>query len=113
MLNSSVILNAGSVEHDEHHGLNPLVTRLKIWSDHNLPCAGKYVRGICIFSTGDLPTLDSSPCMFANKFHKDYHPLAYDCMEKRIFDNVLRETKGQSQFNDSYYKRLDFVKHHV
>ena len=51
--------------------------------------------------------------MFANKFHMDYQPLAYDCMEQRIFDNVLSETKGKSHFNDSYYKTFDFVKNHI
>ena len=109
-----ILCFAGTIETDEEgDGLNSLVTRYKLWVNFKTPCAGKYSNGICIFAIGDLSNLGSTPKMFANKFHMDYHPLALDCMEKHIIDKVLIETKGKSHFNDSYYKTFDFVKNHI
>ena len=99
---------------DPHFGPNQLVTRLKIWSDHHIPCHGIYQRAICLGNVRQLQQLGRSPKMFFNKFRQDYHPLAFDCMEQRIFNNVKMEAKVMPPFlNDSYYKSMDFVKNHI
>ena len=97
-----------------HSGNNQLVTRLKIWRNHNMQCHGRFQRNICLANVGQLQQLGQSPKMFFNKFRQDYHPLAYDCMEEKIFSNIRMETQGIHPFlNDSYYKNMDFVKNHV
>ncbi|KAL8578022.1 hypothetical protein ACOMHN_048798 [Nucella lapillus] len=70
---------------------------LKLWSFvPNTKCHGRWVRFICHFGVGDLPTLisPSSPFLIANKFSYDYQPAAYDCLEQWYFDNVGRENAG-------------------
>ena len=105
---------SGSIMITTHYeGKKRFLTRLKIWGDHHRPCRGKYQRGICIMSVGELQTLNNDPHLFVNKFERNYHPLAYDCMEQRIFRKVLNETKGPTPFNDSFYKEMDFVKNHI
>ena len=90
---------------------HPYLTRFVNWGD--FPCPGKFVRQVCILSIWDLPLLASRPEMFVNKFHSDYHPLAYDCMEQRHFNKTRNEVLGNSYFNDEFYKHLDFVHNHV
>ena len=89
---------------------NPTVTRFKNWG--KWPCATYSVRGICILSSGDLQLLPDRPELFANKFHYDHHPLAYDCVEKRYFDMVRSEMAGNLRFDTSYYEKLPFVINH-
>ena len=48
-----------------------------------------------------------------NKFHKTYHPLAYDCLEEYVFNNTILDIKGVDRLNMTFYKNLDFVKHHI
>ena len=51
--------------------------------------------------------------MVVNKFEKNVEPLAYDCMEQRIFLKVLNETKGISRFNGNVYRKQDYVQNHI
>ena len=78
-----------------------------------MKCHGKYQRAICVFSVRDLPNLDRSRHMFANKFQKDNHPLAYDCMERRVFRKVFSEDNGNRPLDEKYYKQLDYVCNHI
>ena len=57
-----------------------------IWADYGLPCETKYVRGVCIFGSPQVRLLQRVPHLFANKFHSNYFPEAYDEMEKWYFD---------------------------
>ena len=68
---------------------------------------------VCVFGVGDLPLLGKRPEMFANKFYPDYNPLAYDCMEELHFNKTRNEVLGRAHFDDSLYRQLEFVKHHI
>ena len=100
---------------------NRFIARFKNWASGweingtmRLPCAGKYVRGICVFGVGDLKELGARPEMFANKFNSDFEPLAYDCLEERLHKRTTEElVRGDVELNESFYAELDFVKHHV
>ena len=103
------------------------VVRYKLWEYYTDPeeqydwypdggfprCHGKYVRTVCQFGLGDLPSLTSSYKMFANKFAKTYEPLAYDCLESWHLQKQHREKQGYRAFNTSYYEEQDFVKNHI
>ena len=82
-------------------------TRFKNWGE--LPCAGKFLRGICIFGVGDLPLLVKARQLFANKFHQDFEPYALDCMEEWLYNRTRDEYLGVTDFDNSFYKTLEFV----
>jgi len=92
------------------------ITRYKNWFGNgpdSYPCAGKYVRGICIFGVGDLPDLSSRPHLFANKFNVNFEPLAYDCLEELLHNRTRLELNGLDLFNVSIYDDLSFIKNHL
>uniref|UniRef100_H3A0C1 Uncharacterized protein n=1 Tax=Latimeria chalumnae TaxID=7897 RepID=H3A0C1_LATCH len=65
------------------------------WSDlkdHD-GCHGHYVRGICIYGTGDLKWLDSNPNVFANKFQLKTYPPTLECLELRIRKCSLNQSE--------------------
>lgn len=94
---------------------NRFITRFKNWGTWPFvwPCAGMWVRQICIFGVEDLPLLASRPELFANKFFSDYQPLALDCMEERYYNLTRDELLGNRKLDLDFYKNLDFVKNHV
>ena len=103
--------------------LKPYLSRYKNWghnwldgeyrTNFNWPCYGKRVRTICIFGVGDLPSLTSRRELFANKFHLDFEPLALDCLEEWLWNMTMDEYSERAQFDVSFYRQLDSVKHHV
>ena len=53
------------------HGICP---KYVIWSDKvisNSGCKGRFIREVCNFGVGDLDQIQSSSCLFANKFNLD------------------------------------------
>ncbi|XP_067677832.1 beta-1,3-galactosyl-O-glycosyl-glycoprotein beta-1,6-N-acetylglucosaminyltransferase-like [Haliotis asinina] len=94
----------------------PFLARYKVWQGGKLfggECQGKYVRHICIFGVGDLSKFPERRELFANKFHLDFQPAALQCMDEWYYSRTLRERRGESTFDDSYYKTLGFVKHKI
>nr|XP_006138892.2 N-acetyllactosaminide beta-1,6-N-acetylglucosaminyl-transferase [Pelodiscus sinensis] len=68
------------------------------WSDmasFHGGCHGHYVRGICIYGTGDLKWLFKSPNMFANKFELKTYPLTVECLELRLRERALNQSEIQ------------------
>lgn len=53
-------------------------------------CRGKFVRNICVFGVGDLPSLVTRRELFANKFHANFHYLAVDCLEEWLVNKTQR-----------------------
>ena len=49
--------------------------------------------------------------MFANKFHTDYEPIAYDCLESRIYHQTLGELKKDSWYKSSYIFLTLYILH--
>ncbi|OXB63390.1 hypothetical protein ASZ78_004831 [Callipepla squamata] len=62
-------------------------------------CHGRYVRGICIYGTGDLKWLFNSTCMFANKFELRTYPLTVECLELRHRKRTLAQSEVQVEPN--------------
>ncbi|XP_046551049.1 N-acetyllactosaminide beta-1,6-N-acetylglucosaminyl-transferase-like [Haliotis rubra] len=94
----------------------PFLARYKVWQGGKLfggDCQGKYVRHICIFGVGDLAKFPERKELFANKFHLDFQPAALQCMDEWYLSRTLRERRGESTFDDSYYKTLGFVKNKI
>ncbi|XP_010080503.1 PREDICTED: N-acetyllactosaminide beta-1,6-N-acetylglucosaminyl-transferase [Pterocles gutturalis] len=58
-------------------------------------CHGHYVRGICVYGTGDLKWLFNSTCMFANKFELNTYPLTVECLELRHRQRTLSQSEVQ------------------
>ncbi|NWW92685.1 GCNT2 transferase, partial [Rhynochetos jubatus] len=62
-------------------------------------CHGHYVRGICVYGTGDLKWLFNSTCMFANKFELKTYPLTVECLELRHRQRTLSQSEVQVEPN--------------
>ncbi|XP_074002588.1 N-acetyllactosaminide beta-1,6-N-acetylglucosaminyl-transferase-like [Numenius arquata] len=62
-------------------------------------CHGHYVRGICIYGTGDLKWLFNSTCMFANKFELKTYPLTVECLELRHRQRTLSQSEVEVEPN--------------
>ncbi|TPP55819.1 Glycosyltransferase 14 family member [Fasciola gigantica] len=81
------------------------------------PCLTNFsVRTVCILGLPDLPHLVSAPHLFANKFHYDFHPAAYDCMEHRLFSKWRQEVitgKLDPQFDLDIYAQLQCSRSHL
>lgn len=78
------------------------LARYVIWSDYSIPCPTKYVRAVCILGNPQVEQLKKAPHLFANKFHADYHPEAYDELERWYFDRVKRERETGSYDMESF-----------
>ncbi|XP_074842017.1 N-acetyllactosaminide beta-1,6-N-acetylglucosaminyl-transferase-like [Carettochelys insculpta] len=64
-------------------------------------CHGHYVRGICIYGTGDLKWLYNSVSMFANKFELKTYPPTLECLELRLRERALNQS--ETQVKPSWY----------
>ncbi|VDL98650.1 unnamed protein product [Schistocephalus solidus] len=87
----------------------PGIIRYKLW--YPRPCPTKYVRSICILGSQHLPELISSHYLFANKFHEDYFPEGYDCLEHAIADRTY--TGPAPGFNPSIFANLYCSSEHI
>ncbi|CAH8450447.1 unnamed protein product [Schistosoma turkestanicum] len=73
-------------------------------------------RGVCIIGINDLPYLTSGIEFFANKFHDDFEPMAYDCTEYYIMKKVLNEMKSKQldpNFDVTHYSMLHCSQNHI
>ncbi|KAM7538494.1 hypothetical protein Aperf_G00000074394 [Anoplocephala perfoliata] len=73
-----------------------------IWGDYSIKCGTKYVRSVCILGNPHVPQLQRTPHLFANKFHANYHPEAYDQMEKWYFCKLRKEITTGSYSKDDF-----------
>ncbi|KFQ18741.1 N-acetyllactosaminide beta-1,6-N-acetylglucosaminyl-transferase, isoform C, partial [Merops nubicus] len=62
-------------------------------------CHGRYVRGICVYGTGDLKWLFNSTSMFANKFELRTYPPTVECLELRHRHRTLSQSEVQVEPN--------------
>ena len=67
------------------------LARYVVWSDTGIGCPTKYIRGVCILGSPHISQLQKVPHLIANKFHANFHPEAYDAMEKWYFEKIERE----------------------
>ncbi|CAF0923039.1 unnamed protein product [Adineta ricciae] len=74
------------------------------WGERN--CYGRIIRGICVFGTVDLPTLFNRHELFANKFHINADPIAYQCLEELL----VNKSKLDLPLNDAtFYRQMPFL----
>ncbi|XP_052805494.1 N-acetyllactosaminide beta-1,6-N-acetylglucosaminyl-transferase-like [Mya arenaria] len=91
--------------------IKPFLARYKNWGERK--CHGKRVRLVCVNGAGDLPPLKDKRHLFVNKFHQEFHPLAYDCLEELLFNRTRDGHLGLRIFNSTFYTNLGFVKNKV
>ncbi|KAL7057187.1 hypothetical protein AAHC03_019436 [Spirometra sp. Aus1] len=87
----------------------PAIVRYKLWTTAS--CPTKYVRWICILGSQSLPDLVHAPQLFANKFHEEYFPEGYDCLEYAIAQRSYRGP--DAEFDPSVYARLYCSSEHI
>ena len=87
--------------------------RYKMWEFGGGVCAGKYVRQVCIISTGDLWRLKQSTALFVNKFNADYSPLAYSCVEQWMQQKVDDDRFGITTLDMKPYFEHELALHHA
>ncbi|CAF1466413.1 unnamed protein product [Rotaria sp. Silwood1] len=74
------------------------------WGEQN--CYGRIIRGICVFGMFDLPILLNRHELFANKFHLNADPIAYQCLEELI----MNKSKVDLPLNDAiFYRQMPFL----
>ncbi|XP_052806391.1 beta-1,3-galactosyl-O-glycosyl-glycoprotein beta-1,6-N-acetylglucosaminyltransferase-like [Mya arenaria] len=91
--------------------IKPFLARYKNWGERK--CHGKRVRAVCVNGARDLPPLKDTQQLFVNKFHQEFHPLAYDCLEELLFNRTRDGQLGLSIFDLNFYTNLGFVKNKV
>ena len=75
------------------HSTTPVVAA-NIWSEWDPPimCKGRVVHGVCVVSSGDLPTIYSmgvnadKPTFFFNKYFMEWDHVVMNCMEERLVE---------------------------
>ncbi|KAM9285958.1 N-acetyllactosaminide beta-1,6-N-acetylglucosaminyl-transferase [Cariama cristata] len=88
----------GSMPHASWEGDLKAVKWVDMEESHG-GCHGHYVRGICIYGTGDLKWLFNSTCLFANKFELKTYPLTVECLELRHRQRTLSQSEVQVEAN--------------
>ena len=110
---SSVYSFLGSISNSSYRPQDS-VNRYKIFRSGSGYCHGKFSKDICIFGLGDLPGLHrevtTGLSLFANKFHVDYQPVTYDCLEE-LMNNRTRT--NSSVINSDAYRKLSFVQDYI
>ncbi|TGZ66447.1 hypothetical protein CRM22_005332 [Opisthorchis felineus] len=93
------------------------VARYKVWAWQHKTCGtGYWVRRICMLGLKDLPSLESAPEFFANKFIVSVEPEAYDKLEQWINEKVEYECERNElhpSFNRTYYSSLELSWNHL
>ncbi|VDN37600.1 unnamed protein product [Dibothriocephalus latus] len=81
--------------------------RYKKWNGKD--CPTKTRRSICILGSMSLSSLKQAQELFANKFHEDYYPEGYDCLELYLFER----TYNPQPFDTTPYASLYCSQEHL
>lgn len=96
---------------DVKHDDQTHVSKTVLWAYEHIKCHGKYVRGVCIFTSGDLPWLHSRPEIAANKFYKESgSSVVLDCLEEWV--NRRTYSASLEGLNWYHYRNLPHVKYY-
>lgn len=96
----------GGYSLEVRHELNQHASRAVAWRWDEYRCKGKYLRSVCILTSGDLPWLLKQPQLVANKFKTNWDQRVLDCLEQIIFRRA--KSRGVS-FDPSYFANLPHV----
>ncbi|CAH8452720.1 unnamed protein product [Heterobilharzia americana] len=91
------------------------VARYVTWA-HRGCISKRSRRGVCIIGAANLLQIPQRMEFFANKYHEDFEPIAYDCTEYYIMSKVVREMlmkRLDPDFNVTYYSRLYCSQDHI
>lgn len=88
-----------------------------IWGDYGIRCGTKMIRAVCILGIPHISKLQTTPHLFANKFHADFQPEAYDALEKWYFEKWAKEIEtgsySKSEFDPSIYANRTCSHYHI
>ena len=71
------------------------------------------MHDICIYGIEDLHRLMGDfEAFFVNKFHQDYEPFTYDCVEELFYNRTRDNYLGKRHAHLSHYENMHFVKNH-
>ncbi|KAG7256410.1 hypothetical protein CRUP_021420 [Coryphaenoides rupestris] len=85
-----------SPDHAQDMGNMETMARLVMWrGEQSSKCHGHFVRGVCVFSVGDLPWIVQHHHLFANKFDVDADSVAVHCLEEYLKGKRLLEAQRE------------------
>jgi hypothetical protein len=92
------------------HIVSSYVSRAMIFTGERPQCHGKFVRGYCQFTCGDLPWLKSRPEFFASKLESQKSMETLNC----LFDWYKTKTYNPELININweFFNRLPHIKYH-
>ncbi|TNN13133.1 N-acetyllactosaminide beta-1,6-N-acetylglucosaminyl-transferase [Schistosoma japonicum] len=94
---------------------NKFLARYVTWYDKEC-VSSRLQRGVCIIGINHLSFITSQVELFANKFHHDFEPIAYDCTEYYIMRKVLNEMTSKqldARFDVKPYSQLYCSSNHI
>lgn len=83
------------------------MSRAVIWGGDKDRCRGFFQRGVCVFSSADLPWLVMQPQTFANKFDCHRDQVVIDCLEDTLRARARAPNAFYLQWH--YYRNLPYV----
>ncbi|XP_063396246.1 beta-1,3-galactosyl-O-glycosyl-glycoprotein beta-1,6-N-acetylglucosaminyltransferase-like [Mytilus trossulus] len=87
------------------------LSRAVIWSWDKSRCRGHYIRGICVYESGDLPWLAHREELFANKFDINRDHVVLDCLEE-VLRNRTKDNKVEN-LNWDFYNTLPHAEYYA
>ncbi|CAG9535715.1 unnamed protein product [Cercopithifilaria johnstoni] len=86
---------------------NNMITRYVVWKKSTKQCrSGYYRHNICIFGIADLPTMNISGALFANKMLPEYDYTAIGCWAQALYYRIYSHTKIKPAKLNNYANRL-------
>ena len=98
----------GGYQNEVRHRYGDFLSRATIWEAEKPKCHGKFVRGVCVFTSRDLMWLVGRPELFANKFNMHSDRLVLDCLEDLLRNRTLRNDFYALDWY--YYRNLPHAK---
>lgn len=90
----------GSMPPHEKYDLNELqsITRIVKWGGLDKKvypkCQGRFVRGVCVYGSGDLAWLINQKHLFANKFDPIVDYTAIHCLDQFLRNKTIEQSKA-------------------
>ncbi|VDK87524.1 unnamed protein product [Litomosoides sigmodontis] len=86
---------------------NNMITRYVVWKKSAKQCrSGHYRHDICIFGIADLPTMNASGALFANKMLPEYDYTAIGCWAQALYRRIYSGANVTSAKLNYYSNRL-------
>lgn len=84
------------------------ISRAILWLSPKSPsCSGEFVRQVCVYGVGDLPSLHTTHSLIANKFSYQLDRTSEDCLEELIRNRTRNPALSFGTVDWQFYKRLE------